>query len=214
MLTRSSVFTLVLLTALAFVGWRIYHVWSDEPWSLPTVHGASSRLALQSDPVSTTPLPSPNTETIVAKNLFDPERGAGLKERPEVNLQAMQRIKNMVLLGTVNFGNSRAAVLQVPAAPSTQPGPAQTPTLMRVTPGDTVEGYRVAAITENKVVLAKGDARAELELNYFRNDDAPQPAVSRPAGAPAPAISTDAPAPRRGRLPLPSERRPTTGTPQ
>jgi hypothetical protein len=199
---------------LAFVGWRIYRLWSDESWSLPTVHQASSRLALQNEPLSTTPLPPPNTETIIAKNLFDPERGAGLKERPEVNLQAMQRIKSMVLLGTVDFGNSRAAVLQVPGAPSTQPGPAQSPTLMRVTPGDMVEGYRVAAITENKVVLAKGDSRAELELNYFRNDDAPQPTVSRPAGAPGPTVSADTPAPRRGRLPVPSERRPTTGTPQ
>jgi hypothetical protein len=160
-------------------------------------------------------LPPPNTETIVAKNLFDPERGAGLKEKPEANLQAMQRIKSMVLLGTVNFGNSRAAVLQVPGPSSTQPGPAQAPTLMRVIPGDTVEGYRVTEITEDRVVLAKGDSRTELELNYFRAGDQPQPAVSTPARAPAPTVSTDAPAgPRRGRLPLQPEKRPTTGTPQ
>ena len=204
----------MLLTALGIVGWRIYRVWTDEPWSLPTGHEAGSRLALQSGPLTATPLPPPNTETIVAKNLFDPERGAGVKERPELNIQAMQRIKSMVLLGTANFGNSRAAVLQVPGSPANQPGPAQPPTLMRVTPGDTVEGYRVAAITENKVVLAKGQSRAEIELDFFRNDDAPQPAASRPAAAPAPTVSTDAPAPRRGRLPPPSEKRSTTGTAQ
>jgi len=194
--------------AIGVVGWRIYRVWTEVPWSLPSGHAARHGAPLQSDPVQVAVSSPPSTDTIVAKNLFDPERGAGAKLQPEANLQAMQRIQGMVLLGTVNFGNSRAAVLQVPGSASAGSGPAQGATLMRVTTGDIVEGFRVTAITDNRVVLAKGASRAEIELNYFRSADLPPTSVSGAVGAQVPAVSRTVPMlPRRERLPVQPERK-------
>ena len=44
---------------------------------------------------------------IVSKNLFDPERGAGATREAEENSRAFQRLRNLILLGTVIIGSNR-----------------------------------------------------------------------------------------------------------
>src|SRR5215470_2087801 len=85
------------------------------------------------------------TETIISKNIFDPERGAGFTREAEANSQAFQRIRSMVLLGTAILGNNRFAIMQDGATSS---GPAgisgQSPATMRIKLGDTVEGFKLS----------------------------------------------------------------------
>src|SRR5581483_6820215 len=47
-----------------------------------------------------------------SKNLFDPERGAGATREAEENSRSYQRVRNMILVGTVIIGNNRTAILQ------------------------------------------------------------------------------------------------------
>jgi hypothetical protein len=101
-LKRSSLLSLLLLVATGLVGWRIYKVWEEEPWSLPQQHKTAAPLALQEEPTNLNPTLQPvSPDLIISKNLFDPERGAGATREAEFNSRSFQRIRNMVLLGTV-----------------------------------------------------------------------------------------------------------------
>ncbi len=69
-------------------------------------------MVVEDSKTATNPRPIIGTETIISKNIFDPERGAGLTRETEANSQAFQRIRSMVLLGTAILGNNRFAILQ------------------------------------------------------------------------------------------------------
>jgi hypothetical protein len=137
------------------------------------------------------------TETIVSKNIFDPERGAGFTREAEANSQAFQRIRSMVLLGTAILGNNRFAIMQdaatspgVPGAPGT---PGQSSATMRIKLGDTVEGFKLSEVSEKRVVFARGASTVEVPLDYFRKTDGAQP--RRPVAAQTGAVGP-APPPR------------------
>ena len=153
----------------------------------------------------TLPLVSP--DLIISKNLFDPERGAGATREAEFNSRSFQRIRNMVLLGTVILGDSRSAILQDPATQAaTSAGAAAPVGPMRVKLGESVEGFRLTEIADRRVVFTKGGSRVEVLLDYFRRDDLP---ASRAGTAPrqgvAPAVAPRVVPnlPRRGALPAP-----------
>jgi hypothetical protein len=190
------------------VGWRIYKVWEEEPWILPQQHKTAAPLALEKEPTNTnSTLPAVSPDLIISKNLFDPERGAGATREAEFNSRSFQRIRNMVLLGTVILGDSRSAILQDPVTQSTTPnGPAAPVGPMRVKLGDSVEGFRLTEIADRRVVFTKGGSRVEVLLDYFRRDDpAPSRAATPPSqrGAPAVAPRVVPNLPRRGALPAP-----------
>jgi hypothetical protein len=190
------------------VGWRIYKVWQEEPWSLPQHSKTVAPLAFDEQPTNAKPtLPAVNPDLIISKNLFDPERGAGATREAEFNSRSFQRIRNMVLLGTVILGESRSAILQDPATQlSTPGGPAAPVGPMRVKLGDSVEGFRLTEIADRRVVFTKGGSRVEVLLDYFRRDDpAPGRAATPPSqgGAPAVAPRVVPNLPRRGALPAP-----------
>ena len=196
------------MVAIGLVGWRIYKVWEDGPWSLPhrTKTATSAAISDESIQVSAPP-PAVSPETIIAKNLFDPERGAGATREAEFNSRAFQRIRNMVLLGTVIAGESRSAILQDTSSSTATPGvPASPAGPIRVKIGDNVEGFRLTEIADKKVVFTKGGSRVEVLLDYFRRNDSPPPrAGTLPAPGAAPgAVPKVAPnLPRRGALPAP-----------
>lgn len=134
------------------------------------------------------------TETIISKNIFDPERGAGFTREAEANSQAFQRIRSMVLLGTAILGNNRFAILQDGASSSAAPGiPGQSATPMRIKLGDTVEGFKLSEVSEKRVVFARGASTVEVPLDYFRKTDTAQP--RRPT-APQTGAAVQIPAPR------------------
>jgi hypothetical protein len=128
------------------------------------------------------------TETIISKNIFDPERGAGLTRETEANSQAFQRIRSMVLLGTAILENNRFAIVQDGGVSSGAPGtPGQSVAPMRIKLGDTVEGFRLSEVSEKRVVFARGTSTVEVPLDYFRKTDGAQPrgtvaAQTSPAG--------------------------------
>ena len=134
------------------------------------------------------------TETIISKNIFDPERGAGFTREAEANSQAFQRIRSMVLLGTAILGNNRFAILQDGATSSGAPGvPGQSVAPMRIKLGDTVEGFRLSEVSEKRVVFARGASTVEVPLDYFRKTDIAQP--RRPV-APQTGAAAQTPPPR------------------
>jgi hypothetical protein len=201
----------VFAVSIGFVGWNIYRSWQDGPWDLPAPAKPSKVVVSAGGPV-TVPARSPiNTDLIVSKNLFDPERGAGATREAEENSRAFQRVRGMILLGTVIIGNDRIAILRdgnnsAPGQPvSTQGAPA-----MRMKVGDNLEGFRLTEIADKRVVFAKDASRVEVLLDYFRKADvnvavprviAPGQVPAPPAGAPVPRVIPNLP--RRGRVPTP-----------
>jgi len=177
--------------------------------------------------VSLTPRPPIGTEAIVSKNLFDPERGAGASRDAEENSRAVQRVRGMILVGTVIIGNNRVAILQDSASPAPgqpiagqrlpgQPIPGQRPpgqamSTLRLKVGDNVEGFRLTEIADQRVVFARDATRVEVLLDYFRKVDnvAPRPAATPgqiqapPTGNPVPVPRVLPNLPRRGRIPVP-----------
>jgi hypothetical protein len=146
------------------------------PWDLSNARKAKSPIVGEDAKAVTNPRPIIGTETIVSKNIFDPERGAGLTREAETNSQAFQRIRSMVLLGTAILGNNRFAILQDGGASSgAAPASGQSLVPMRVKLGDTVEGFRLSEISEKRVVFARGSATVEVPLDYFRKADVAQP---------------------------------------
>lgn len=191
------------------MGWRFYESWKEEPWNLPGPTRPSSA-AVRLEP-KTPPAPRPlvSTEAIVSKNLFDPERGAGATREAEENSRAFQRLRNMILVGTVIIGNNRTAILQDSNAPNVPPGAAAQPAApMRLKVGDNVEGFRLTEIDDKRVVFSRDSSRIELLLDYFRKVEVAQPRALplgqiKPPGAAAPVPRVIPNLPRRARIPNP-----------
>ena len=201
--------------AIGLLGWNTYASWKKGPWDLP----APAKLNLPALPAPTqTPATAKTiatTDMIVTRNLFDPERGAGASRDAEETSRSVQRIRNMILIGTVVIGNNRTAILQDGTGPNTGPAvTAQPPPMLRLKLGDNVEGYRLAEIADKKVVFTKDAARVEVALDYFRKVEVPAPrapAASRQVGPPAtvsPPPRVIPNLPRRARIPVPGNPNP------
>lgn len=156
-----------------------------------------------------------STDAIVSRNLFDPERGVGATREAEETSRAFQRIRNMILIGTVIIGTNRTAILQDGSGPGMGPAvPAQPAATLRLKLGDNVEGYRLAEIADKKVVFTKDAARLEVVLDYFRKVEVAAPRPPPPPGqivppgvvAPGPRVIPNLP--RRGRIPVPGNPNP------
>lgn len=168
------------MAAIAFAAWRTYMLWQEEPWSPPQYARAPAPAAEEEQTgANSPPAASISPETIIGKNLFDPERGAGVTREVEFNSRAFQRIRNMILLGTVIIGEERSAILQDAATTGNPAAPSANAAPMRVKLGEAVEGFRLSEIAERRVVFTKGGSRVEVVLDYFRKVD---PAPARPAG--------------------------------
>jgi len=182
---------------------KTYWLWTSGPWDMPNLGKAKSPVLVDGAKVAANPPPIVGTETIVSKNIFDPERGAGFTREAEANSQAFQRIRNMVLLGTAILGNNRFAIMQDGATSSGPAAPGQSSATMRIKLGDTVEGFKLSEVSEKRVVFARGASTVEVPLDYFRKTDIVQPrrpvAAQTGAVAPTPAQAGavgPAPAPR------------------
>jgi hypothetical protein len=154
---------------------KTYWLWRSGPWDLPNPAKAKRPIIIEDAKGVSNPRPIIGTETIISKNIFDPERGAGFTREAETNSQAFQRIRSMVLLGTAILGNNRFAILQ-DGGTSGVPGiPGQSVVPIRIKLGDTVEGFRLSEVSEKRVVFAKGSATVEVPLDYFRKTDGAPP---------------------------------------
>ena len=196
-----------MAVATGLVCWSTYRTWNNDPWILPAPAKAVS-LPISDKPAATVAKPPVNIDVIVSKNLFDPERGAGATREAEENSRSSQRIRNLILLGTVIIGNDRTAVVQDSAPAPAQGAAVQATAPMRLKLGDDFEGYKLAEIADRRVVFTKDTARVEVLLDYFRKVEVstPRPVpqgqiVPPPQAAPAPRVLPNLP--RRGRVPVP-----------
>lgn len=206
--------SIFLAVSIGLIGWNTYASWQEGPWDLPSQGKAAPPEAPAEKP-ATAARPAVGTDAIVSRNLFDPERGAGATREAEETSRAHQRVRGLILVGTVVIGNTRAAIIQdgapVPVNPGTQP---QTPATMRLKVGDNVEGYRLAEIADKKVVFTKDARRVEIALDYFRRVEVPVPPKPGPGqvitpGAAPPAGPRVIPnLPRRSRIPVPGSASP------
>ena len=155
-----------------------------------------------------------SVDTIVSKNLFDPERGAGATRDAEETSRASQRVRNLILIGTVIIGGNRTAILQDGAGLNMGPAvPPQPLATVRLKLGDNIEGYRLAEIADRKVVFTKDAMRVEVVLDYFRKVEVPAPRTPTagqvlPPGAAPPGPRVIPNLPRRGRIPAPASPNP------
>jgi hypothetical protein len=220
-----------LVASLAGVGLKIYWEWQKGPWSLPGPVKARPAADRGDEKARTEGAqPIAGTDTIIARNLFDPERGAGRTKETEADTRAVQRIRSMILLGTAILGSNRYAIVQeadgAGRAPVAVQAAAQGPRRIKV--GDSIDGFNLAEVREKTVVFARGPTRVELSIDYFRKvpvaavptpiqpgqPRAPgQPPPGRVAGQGAPGAPSGQPAPgavpgvipalpRRPRLPV------------
>ena len=203
------------MVAIGVLGWNTYKSWVAGPWDLPAPAKSSAPQAPAQSQAAPSSRVMASTDAIINRNLFDPERGAGATREAEETSRAFQRIRNMILIGTVVIGNNRTAILQEGSAPSMGPAvPAQAAPTMRLRLGDNFEGYRLAEIADKKVVFTKDASRVEVVLDYFRKVDVAAPRPSPPPGqvappgvvAPAPRVIPNLP--RRGRIPVPGNQNP------
>jgi hypothetical protein len=101
----------------------------------------------------------------------------------------LQRVKNLVLLGTAILGANQFAILQEPNTTGTQTAPGRSAGPLRFKVGDVFEGFRLSEIRDKNVVFTKGASRVELALDYFRKIEptvlarAPKPTTSGAASA-------------------------------
>lgn len=184
---------------------------------MPAPPKSSASFASATAPVEVAPKAMGSMDAIVAKNLFDPERGAGASRDAEENSRAAQRVRNMVLVGTTIFGNDKLAIVQdgvTPGAGPRVPGQSQSATPMRLRIGDSVDGFRLTEIAEKRVVFSSDASRIEVMLDYLRKTEVPQPrpATPRPVATPGGAAPQQPQVvpnlPRRARIPVPPNQRP------
>lgn len=167
------------------VGVRIYSLWLTGPWDLPQAEaGKGAPPPEEPKPAAVPPQPV-STEIIISKNLFDPERGAGWVGESDASSLALQRIRNMVLMGTAILGDARYALMQEPTDPRVLGLSSKGRQLeqLRLKVGDTVAGFTLSEISEKKVVFAKGPTKVEVALDFLRKVEAVQP--QGPATPPA-----------------------------
>ena len=222
---------LLLVASLAGVGLKMYWLWRQGPWDLPAAMKPKPLADRADEKAEAGTVPSiVGTDVIIAKNLFDPERGANRTKETEADTRAAQRIRSMVLLGTAILGSNRYAIVQdgdgAARPPAGVQAASQGPRRMKV--GDSIEGFNLAEVREKAVVFAKGPTRVELSIDYFRKVPvaaAPPPTIqpgqprapgqTAPGlvpgqltpgavrGQPGPRVIPNLP--RRPRLPIPSE---------
>jgi len=212
-----------MAVAIGLVAWTTYRSWRAGPWDIPGPIAQRPAAIVTQTQISLAPRSPVGTEAIISKNLFDPERGAGASRDAEENSRAVQRVRGMVLVGTVIIGNNRVAILQdgTNSAPG-QPIPGQRPSaqpaaMMRLKVGDSLEGFRLTEIADQRVVFARDATRVEVLLDFFRKVDnvSPRPVAASgpvavpgqiqapPVGAPVPVPRVLPNLPRRGRIPAP-----------
>ncbi len=175
---------------------KTYWLWTSGPWDLPNPKRTRSPIVNEGAKAISNSRPVIGTETIISKNIFDPERGAGFSQQAETNSQAYQRIQGMILLGTAILGNDRFAILQDGLSPGAAAASGRSLAPIRIKLGDTVEGFKLSEISERRVVFAKGTATVELPLDYFRKVDIAQTPKSAQASPGARAIAPGVVAPR------------------
>lgn len=198
-MNRSQILSLLLVAAIITVGTKTYLLWQEGPWEIPQIAQKETAAAVEEEKKEPLPVQlAMNTKNIVDNDLFDPERGTHKGKENEAVSLAKQKIQGMVLMGTVIIGDSRYAIFQDGSGPTLlNPGSKTGGTVLRLKLGDTVEGFKLSRIEDNKVAFTNGSTNVEIALDFFRKID------GEAVQAPRAVAQSRSPSPRRERPPLP-----------
>ncbi len=174
---RSSLLSLILVIAIGLIGFKVRRVWEGGQGGLsePVQRKALSGVLETGQSLAKRQLA--NTDAIVKKNLFHPQRGEGESEVAEDSSLGMDKLKDLVLLGTVIAGSERYALAKMP--PDNKPRTRRAKRLRRsrsrprgelrrLALGDTLEGFRLEEIHAQKVVFKKDSSTVDVVLDFSR----------------------------------------------
>lgn len=168
------------MIAIGLVGLKISQVWEEGLGVLsePGKRKAISEVLETGQSLGKRQLA--NTDAIVKKNLFDPQRGGGEPAYTEDSSLRMDKLKDLVLLGTVIAGSERYALVKIPpdnkqrARRANRPGRSRGQTkgeLRRLVLGDTLEGFKLVEIHARKVVFKKDSLTVDIMLDFSRKEE-------------------------------------------
>jgi hypothetical protein len=176
-LKRSSLLSLILVIAIGLIGFKVRRVWEGGQGGLsePVKRKALSGVLEIGQSLGKRQLA--NTDAIVKKNLFHPQRGEGEPEVTGDSSLGMDKLKDLVLLGTVIAGSERYALVKIP--PDNKPRARRARRLgrsrsqprgelRRLVLGDTLEGFRLEEIHAQKVVFKKDSSTVDVVLDFSR----------------------------------------------
>lgn len=184
---------LMLAVGAAFLGARSYDAWSRQVGEAPPPAQPAKVAAYQAQkPVAREVPPETEFEALAEKNLFSPERKEPLpaeepakEEAPEPD-QAVGELKvdgrKIFLYGVVIADEYRAALITNPERQADK----RSQSWVKL--GDTVEGFKVAAIENERVLLAAEGKEYEMLL-FDKEKPRTQVAVAAPSPPrPGPAV--------------------------
>lgn len=145
-------------------------------------------------------------DAISALDLFRPSRTAPLVEKKGTEKPPLPNPPK--LFGTVILNDNKTAILEQPDTKTTK--------VYRI--NDTISGYTVLEIHENKVVLLGNDEKVEVRLRDDKGVQPPRRTVVRPStlpqmSQPGSQIQSPGTAPQRRARPVPPRRRPARTVP-
>ena len=91
---------------------------------------------------------------ITQRHIFDPNRSAPGAPRRNVETPKPKRIEYLNLVGAMSYDKGRFAFFDGSSSEYRK----------SVKPGDSIAGYKVADVTQNKVTLESGDKKIELPV--------------------------------------------------
>ena len=91
---------------------------------------------------------------ITQRNIFDPNRSAPGAPRRNVETPKPKRIDYLNLVGAMSYDKGRFAFFDGTSSEYRK----------SVKPGDSIAGYKVAAVAQNQVTLQNGDKKIELPV--------------------------------------------------
>lgn len=199
MITRRSILSVLLVAANITVMAKTYQLWQEGPWEIPQPVAKEAAVAVvdQNRPVQL----AMSIKTITDNNLFDPERGASKNQETQAVALATQKIRSMVLTGTMILGESRYAIFQGGSDRTRNPDVKTSESVVRLKLGDSVDGFHLSQVEDNRVAFTNGTTRIEIALDFFRKieEGKVQAAPAAPMGSPNVASQAPRLVPRRSR---------------
>lgn len=200
---RYFLINLAFLVIAIFLGFKLYKAFS-KPLDIPVQASEKIQRPKTEENINTgTELNISNYETIVQKDLFRPSRSAA---PPEMSFP----LEKPKLFGTIIMGSGKSAILEDPI----------TKTKKQYNLNDSVSGFIISDIQEDRVVLLRGAEKIEVMLREVKDATSmmqppavrqlppqrPQP-VTRPRLVPTPRPPIPQ-APVQPPMPMPEEQPP------
>jgi len=164
----------VLLIIIILLGGKLYSVFSYTA-DIPTkaVGKTDEKAKVDIKPVDRV-INESNVQLIAKLDLFRPGRAPFVAEKKDASVEQAAPGNPPKLFGTILLNNQETAILQDPDTKKTA--------MYHV--NDTVAGYKVSEILEEKVVLLKGAEKVEIKLREDKGVTAPKRVARKPRAAP------------------------------